>query len=342
MRPDSQEPPTNRSLRVVSGLVAASFAVLAACLLSAFRRDFCDDIATAWRVNGPRVLFAASVGAALALSGSLRLLSKREPAFRELELLAAAAGIAGGGWGLSRYSGGVTAGTCFVLGGAATAAILVSLVRWLDQARRWVNIAVAALLVGLGLATAFAGTYARERSDWIAPVVAWLLGDLTGTSFFSASAMLVATLALSSVALRQLAAGASLNEIALATFSIACGAAGPLAFVGTLAPRTVNWLATGASPRALVLTGMLAGGATVAAVDAVPRLLLGGYDFGWNLPAVMLAIPIFLGWNRTRLRREVGPAHIAFEIFEIALITALTIGAIALAMILTRVIRLAT
>jgi hypothetical protein len=80
----------------------------------------------------------------------------------------------------------------------------------------------------------------------------------------------------------------------------------------------------------------------VAAVDAVPRLLVGGYDFPWNVPASMLALPGFLTWNRARLRREAGRASLVFEIAEGALIVGLTAGATALAVFLTRTVRLLT
>jgi hypothetical protein len=125
-------------------------------------------------------------------------------------------------------------------------------------------------------------------------------------------------------------------------FGLGVGAAGPLAFVGGMVPRAVRALAPGAGPRAEVAASAAAGAATVAAVDAVPRLLVGGYDFPWNVPAALLAIPIFLGWNRARLRRDAGPAALAFELLELASIAGLTVAATALAVTLMRVIAFAT
>ena len=74
----------------------------------------------------------------------------------------------------------------------------------------------------------------------------------------------------------------------------------------------------------------------------MPRLLIGGYDFPWNVPAGMLALPIFLGWNRARVRREVGRRGRAFEAGELALIALLTLGAATLAWFFTQVVRSAT
>jgi hypothetical protein len=74
----------------------------------------------------------------------------------------------------------------------------------------------------------------------------------------------------------------------------------------------------------------------------VPRLLVGGYDFPFNVPAALLAIPIYLGWNRARLRSVAGPAPLWLELLEIAAIVAATGAAIALAVELTTVVRAAT
>jgi hypothetical protein len=60
-----------------------------------------------------------------------------------------------------------------------------------------------------------------------------------------------------------------------------------------------------------------------AAIDAVPRLLVGGYDFPFNVAAGMLVGPLFEG-------------------LEIALVSILTMGAAALAFVLTRVIAIVT
>ena len=56
----------------------------------------------------------------------------------------------------------------------------------------------------------------------------------------------------------------------------------------------------------------------------------------------MLAVPIFLTWNRRRLRREVGVLHPALEAGEVLLIAGLSAGAVALAILLTTVVRAAT
>jgi hypothetical protein len=60
------------------------------------------------------------------------------------------------------------------------------------------------------------------------------------------------------------------------------------------------------------------------------------------VPAGLLAIPIYLGWNRARLRREVGAARWWLEALELAVIAAMTLGAAALVVQLTAVIHAVT
>jgi ABC-type Fe3+-siderophore transport system permease subunit len=322
----------------------ASAGVLAACALAAFRLGFADDPATLTRVNGPRVLLAAAAGGALALAGALRLAAGSVRPLAELELLALATGAAGGGFAASAGRAGAAALLAFAIGALAGATLLALLVRALDRPRRWTNLAAAALLAAMAGVAALAGTYARARRDLVAPVVAWLLGDLSGASFASGGVLLALTLGLLALARAALRADARsrMATISLVALGVGVGAAGPLAFVGTLAPRCVRWLARGASPQAWILASVAAGAASVAAIDAVPRLLVGGYDFPFALPAALLAIPIFLGWNRQRLRGLAGPASRGFEILEVALIAGMTLGGVVLAFVLARVIASAT
>jgi ABC-type Fe3+-siderophore transport system permease subunit len=322
----------------------ASAVVIVVCTLALFRLGFAEDLRTALLVNGPRVLLGAGVGAALALSGALRLATTVERPLRELEILAVSTGAAAGGFLLAQLAAGTAALVCFAFGALGGAGSFLAIVRSLDRSQRWTNLLVAAALAAMAGIAALVGTYVRERRDIIAPAVTWLLGDLGGASFASGLAVVGLAVLLGLVSLRVLGSGSRSQQhtVALLSLGLGVGAAGPLAFVGTLAPRTVRWLARGASERALLPACAAAGAATVVAVDSIPRLLLGGYDFPWNLPAAMLALPIFLGWNRVRLRRAVGATNLAFEILELVLLAGLTVAAVWLAIVLTRVIRAAT
>jgi ABC-type Fe3+-siderophore transport system permease subunit len=321
-------------------LWAASFAVIVASTLASFRLGFADDLPTLLRVNGPRVLFGGAVGGLLALSGALRLGAGAERPLRELELFALSTGAAGAGFLCAGGAAGAAALVRFGLGAAVGALLFWALVRGLDRKERWTNLGAAAVLVTLTGVAALAGTYARARRDLVAPAVAWLLGDLSGASVTSGLAVLIVGGLLLFASLRTLRTGAGARPVSLALIAlgVGVGAAGPLAFVGAMAPRTVRWLGSGAPERTLLPLSVAAGAATVVAIDAVPRLLVGGYDFPFNVPAAMLAIPIFLGWNRARLRREAGAAGLAFEGAEIALLAGLTLVGVWLAVILSGVI----
>lgn len=316
-------------------VVAASAVVPAACVLASFRLGFADDLPTLLRVNGPRVLLAAGVGSLIALSGALRLGAGRVRALAELELFALAAGGAAGGFLLASGSRGALSTALFALGAVLGGGLAFALARALDRPRRASNLGAALLLAALAGAAWLAGTFARARTDGIASAVQWALGDLGGAGSVSAVALVGCSVILGTIAVRS---GKQRSAIALAAYGLAAGAVGPLAFVGTFVPRAVSALLGPTAPGASLFASAAAGAAAVAAVDAVPRLLVGGYDFPWNVSAAFLAFPLFLSWNRARLRREVRAASRAFEIAEWALIGTLTAAAFAVVAILARVI----
>ena len=332
----------------LAAIWTASAAVLAASVLASFRQGFAADLDTVLTANGARVLSAAAVGAAFALAGSLRQGRGNERPLRELELLAVSTGAASGGFAAARAVGPEgPALAAFALGAALGGGLLFAGVRTIDRERRFANLLAALALAAMIAIAALAGSYGRARPDAVAPAVAWLLGNLGGATLASGGVLALAAVALVVAASLLMSTGgegrdARVGAIALLAFGLGLGAAGPLVLVGSLVPRTVRHLTRHASEGARMRACVVAGAATVAAVDAVPRLLVGGYDFPFNVPAGMLAIPIFLGWNRARLRREVGKAHWTFETFEIALIAALTLGASGLALLLARVIAFAT
>jgi ABC-type Fe3+-siderophore transport system permease subunit len=319
----------------------ASAGVLALVLLASFRLGFASDVETLLRANGVRAAVAAGAGALLALAGALRQLGPGERPLRELAQLGAVAGAAGAGFAAAQLAAGGAALALFAVGAALGGFLGWRAALALARPRRAANLGVLAFLGAAIAVAALAGTYARARRDAVAPLVAWLLGDLSRASG-EGTLLLLAAAALG-VGLGPLAlARGREREAAWLALAVGAGAAGPLVFVGSFVPRTVRWLAPAARPAALLAASAVAGGATVAAIDAVPRLLVGGYDFPFAVPAALLAIPIFVGWNRARLRREVGAKHAAFEALELAAIALATLAGALLAAQLAAVIRVAT
>lgn len=319
---------------------AASAVVISAALVTSFRLPVGQDLVAVAGIRAPRVLLGAGAGALLCLAGAIRLERGRVRPLGELALFAATTFGAGAGFLAAEAAPGAFALAVFAVAALAAIVGVVPAIRALDRPRPATNLVAAGLLVaGIG-AAALAGTYARARADSVAAAVAWMLGDLGGASVASGLALVgMAVLALAVAA--RLAPGPR-EGVALVALGAAAGAVGPVAFVGTLAPRAVRALAPGASSGALLAASALAGAATLVAVDAVPRLLVGGYDFPLAVPVGMLAIPIFLAWNRARLRREAGPPGRAFAWAEAALIVALSLAGAWLVVTLSRVIRIAT
>lgn len=330
-------------------LWVSSVLVAVAILLASFRQAFAADVPTMLAVNGPRVLFGAAVGGAFALSGALGRLQGREPVLGGLGLFALSWGGAAGAFGAAQSVGvGAGAWLAAILGGAVGAGLAFTAVRAIDRPARWTNFAAAALIAaGVG-AAALVGSYARARSDGIAAGIAWALGDLSGASMQSGALLFAIVVVMAGLATRGLASAADTGETprvsALGTIALGLGlgAAGPLAFVAALVPMVVRTLSGPVSAPVFVATSTLAGAAAVVAVDGVPRLLVGGYDFPFNVPAAMVAAPVFLVWNRTRLRTVAGHNGRVFEVLEVAMIATLVLVGTALAAVLARVIASAT
>jgi ABC-type Fe3+-siderophore transport system permease subunit len=329
---------------MLAALWAASAAVLVACLLAAFRVGFAEDLALLLRANGARVALAAGAGAALALAGALRLEARRTRPLGELRLLAASSGAAGGGFAAAQAVAGPSGLLAFAAGAALGAAAFLGIVRLLERPARWTNAGVALALGGFIAVAALAGTYARARQDAVAAVSAWLLGDLSVAALPGSLGVLALAGLLAVLGARALADGAveRAGILAWVACGLGFGAAGLLAFVGSFVPRTVRQLAPAASPALFAVTSALAGAASVAAIDTVPRLLVGGYTLPFNVSAGMLAVPIFLLWNRARLRREAGPAPAPLEALELAGIALATAIAAGLVVFLTRIVQAAT
>jgi iron complex transport system permease protein len=324
----------------------ASSAVLTGCLLASFRVDFGSDPLLLLRANGARVLLGAAVGAAMALGASLRRRRGGRP-LAELEAVAAATGAAAGGFAVVSLAPGVTDGLAlavFASGAGAGAALGWGAARVLDRRSRWSNLGVGLLLGAIVGAAAVTGSYSGARLDIVHPVVRWLLGDLSLAAPFAAVILAAGVVALGVFAASRVVALPSTDLTGwgwLAT-GAAIGAAGPLAFVGTFVPRTVAALAPEGSPRARFAASLAAGAATVVALDSVPRLLVGGYALPFNVAATMLAVPVFLSWNRSRLRASAGVGSPVLEALELVGIGAATALAGAFAWFLTIVVRGAT
>jgi hypothetical protein len=312
----------------------AGLVVVALSLLASFRLDFAADLATVLRANGARVLLGLAAGSAFGLGAALRLEAGTLRPLADLQWLAAASVAAGAGMLAAGRRPGLAGVAIFVGAGAVLGGLAWVVVGRLDRARRWSNVgALVALLVSVALAALAAG-YIRARRDVTVPLTLWLLGDLGRVDLGPSLVLLGLTVIVALLAVRGRE-----QTWSLVAWGMGLGATGPLPFVGTFVARTVWRLAPEAPLRSRVWVSAWACGAAVVAIDAVPRLLIGGYAFPFAVPAAMLALPVFLGWNRARLRTLAGSRGPLLEIGEVALIAGVTVYAAKLAYQLIQVVR---
>jgi hypothetical protein len=328
------------AVRTLLLVVLASLMVLAGALLSSFRLGFAADLPTLFTSNGARVLLGAAAGAAFGVAAALRIQSGTLRPLADLQMAVAAALAAAGGLLAAKGRFGVAGVALFVAGAAVVGVAAWNLVGRLDRPRRWTNLVAAAVLLGAVGAAALVGSYGRARQDSIVPLALWLVGDLGRAD--ALPALLVLLLSLSLAVGAALSRPASWPTLSLVALGLGLGATGPLPFAGTFAARAVGRLLARAGPAARIFASAAAGAAVVVAIDAVPRLLIGGYAFPFLVPAGMLALPVFLGWNRLRLRALAGRRAWPLEAGELLLIGILTALAASQALELTRVVRLLT
>lgn len=330
---------------IAIAILGASALVVALALAASFRMELGEGVSA----NAARGALAAAGGGLFALAGALRRVrGAEEGPYFELALYGGSAGgAAGAALGVGLIASSATLGAS--LGALLVAALSVAAVRLIDRHARLSNLGAGLLLALFIVAAALAGSFGAEQAGLPSTFIAWLLGDFSTATAASAGVAMLVLVAFTIAALRVNpgargesggdSRGARLAPLALG-FGI--GLVGVLGFVGSFVPRAVRALASDAPARVFLVSSVVAGGATVAAIDAVPRLLIGGYALPFAVSTGMLAVPIFLGWNRGRLRREVGPARVAIEVVEIVLIGLGTLVAASLAGFLTMIVRGAT
>jgi ABC-type Fe3+-siderophore transport system permease subunit len=273
-------------------------------------------------LQGPRLLLAVAVGAALAASAALSRERGREPVGRELLLFGASTfGVLGGA--LAMRLGAVLASLGSLFGAALGAAALYGLYRLPRAALPLLGVAYpAAWYAGL-----YGAAYARGTLDTAARArLAWWAGDLSHASWLSAAAISAAVVALICVVAFSSAAARSERRFALeiGLLGVAIGAAGPIAFAGSLGAM-LAWFAVGdSSPRARLLLAALASAGGLALADALQRAVLGGYALAINAVTGFVALPVLhVACVRVRQRAEGRrrPLLTAFESLVIAAIS---------------------
>lgn len=269
------------------------------------------------RIRLPRVLAAATVGAALALAGAAFQGVFRNP-LADPYLLGAASGAglaasavlvlgAAGAWWA-----GAGVGVAAFVGAVATVALVVALAR---QGARVpvVPLVLAGVVVGssLSAATSFLLLAAREQA---AGVLAWLLGSFAFASWsdlawaapavaLAGAALLAAARGLDVLQLGDAAAGQlglpveafKAGVVAASTLAtaVAVATAGVIGFVGLVVPHAVR-LAVGPGHRRLLPLAALWGATFVVLADLLARTAIAPAELPVGVVTALAGAPFFL------------------------------------------------
>lgn len=270
-----------------------------------------------WQVRAPRVLLAATTGAALALAGTAYQAVFRNP-LADPYLLGAASG-AGFGATLALVYGASNAWLGQL--GVSASAFLVALatvVAVVMLARRGGRLPVVSLILAgvvlgssLSAATSFVMLADRERT---AGVLAWLLGSFSFASWrdlaLLTAGLIVAVpgalaarrafdlLLLGETSARQLGLPVELFKwtvvlVATLLTAAAVAVAGVIGFVGLVVPHAVR-LAVGPEHRELVPLSLLWGAAFLVLADLVARTLLAPTELPVGIVTALVGGPFFL------------------------------------------------
>ena len=317
--------PARRTLPRFAGLCMIALAVVAHGILTGstdlpYREVIAvighDDGSTAaaivHQVRLPRVLSAFSIGALLALAGALLQVLVHNPladpyvtgtagGAAAAFLLAALAGLPPAGYPLAAFAG--------ALGSTGILAWLARVGSVTDTARL--------LLTGIMLAAGWGAVVALMLS--LAPgsrlpgLLFWLLGDLDATFRWpqAAGTLVIALLAALAIA-RPLnllafgttgaaALGVAVTRLQVAVFllaslatAVAVSIAGPIGFIGLVAPHLVRrGIAT--DHRLLLPGSAIAGGSLLVLADTLARSLTAPVQLPVGVVTALLGVPLFIG-----------------------------------------------
>jgi iron complex transport system permease protein len=241
-------------------------------------------------VSWPSLAMLAAAGAALGTGGALWNAAYGQPE-RELYIFAIPLGAAL----LGGYLG--SSGASAMLGGVLIGAAGFAALAWfLLRRNRLLVFVLAAAVPASVYVLLWAAGYGKARLTQQRAFLLWLLGDASDASAGAALLLGCAVCGLLAVALiraRSLAAlsitardGAlssaertQLGLLAFALYGLCFGAIGPVAFVGLAAPWLVRRLAGPQAPLHALVLCALSGAATLSALDAVPRALVGAFTY---------------------------------------------------------------
>jgi len=252
------------------------------------------DTAYIWQVSLPRVLVAVSAGIAFGVAGAT--VKTRKHSLLHAIAYAISMSVVSGllladmaGWN--------------VLGGLGLSILFITLVGGLsklvfrDSATSTVTLAV---LLGLAFSlNVFAYAGASVTTGALSAVSKWVLGELAYSTHIS----VVGLVSVSSLAI-LVAYSKWQNWTLPLLVGIGLGMAGPLFFVGWLAPTLLGLLNQQLSKSSLVFGSALIGASLVVLMDSLPRLLLGGYAPPLSVSLAVFATPVVIWCHHKQLVKQ--------------------------------------
>jgi len=306
--------------RLVALLLAAAASLLLALAMGSVSLDWAalwrnesQDMARALFLDLrlPRALAAFTVGALLAVSGSLMQVLLRNP-LADPYILGVSGGAAAGA--LSLIACGA-AGSALPLGAFAGALASIALVFGLagsDRSHAQTRLLLTGVVIAAGWGAATALLLALSPDAQMRGMVFWLLGDLSAGGFpFWPMIALGVALALTLPAARGLnvlaqgelsarALGVPVTALRRLLYFVASGSAaaavasaGTIGFVGLLAPHMAR-LVLGNDQRVLLPGSALAGGALLTLADTVARTVVAPTQLPVGAITALLGVPLFL------------------------------------------------
>lgn len=307
---------------VVLAVGVGSVRVAPAAVLEALGRGLAGELAGSsdtivWKIRLPRVLLAALVGSALALSGVVFQGLFRNP-LADPYLLGVASGAGFGATLVIAFSAGVPllAGLGVPLVAFIAALVTVALVMAL--ARQGMNtplvsLILAGVVVGSSLtaATSFMMLASREQA---VTVLAWLLGGFGSASWAKIASVLPLMLLAAGVTLLSVRAlnllqlgeeqaaqlglpveAVKLGLIVVATLATAAAVSvsGIIGFVGLMVPHAVR-LAVGPDHRTLVPLAAVWGALFMVLADLLARTLISPAEIPVGIITALAGGPFFL------------------------------------------------
>ena len=280
-------------------------------LRTLLRDDGSTAAAIVHQVRAPRVLSAFTIGALLALAGALLQVLVRNPladpyvtgtagGAAAAFLLAALAGVPAAVYPFAAFAG--------ALGSTALLAWFARLGMPTDTTR----LLLTGVMLAAGWGAAVTLMLSLAPSARLPGLLFWLLGDLNATQHWplaggTLAAGLLAALAIArplnllafgptgAAALGVPVAGiqAAVFLLAAAATAVAVSIAGPIGFVGLVAPHLVR--RTIAADHRLLLPGSaLAGGALLVLADSIARTLTAPVQLPVGVITALVGVPLFI------------------------------------------------